>query len=56
MATTKENDNFRDEIFSRYALDDAIDWINSNLEPEEVFNEKQLENWAIENGYIREVV
>jgi hypothetical protein len=33
-------------------LEDFVDWIRDNLEPEEVFNEHNLESWAESNGRI----
>jgi len=36
---------------SNSALDNAISWIQDNLEPDDVFSEKKLQEWAEENGY-----
>ncbi len=33
-------------------LDDITGWINSNLDPDDVFDESILERWADENGFI----
>lgn len=33
------------------ALDSAIEWISKNLNPDEVFDTKDLENWAESNGF-----
>lgn len=41
-------------ILSDSALDIAIDWIGMNLNPDEVFSEKDLKEWAENNGYIKE--
>ena len=35
-------------------LEDVIDWMKLNLRPEQIFNESDLENWAENNGYIKE--
>jgi hypothetical protein len=35
-------------------LEDAVDWISGNLSPEEVFSEKDLDDWAISYGYTKE--
>lgn len=35
-------------------LNDAIDWICSNLEPDDVFSDTQLDMWAKDNGYVPE--
>jgi hypothetical protein len=36
--------------FGMYFLDDIIDWIQKNLEPDDVFTDKQLLAWAYESG------
>jgi hypothetical protein len=37
-----------------FSLEDATEWIRKNLPPEEVFEQKDLERWAEENGFIKE--
>ena len=32
-------------------LDMAIDWIKSNLTPDDVFDDDVLKEWAIDNGF-----
>ena len=32
-------------------LDEIIDWVDVNLDPEEVYTTKRLEQWAYENGF-----
>lgn len=54
MAGSKENKNFADSIFPAYPLDEAISWIQSNMEPEDVFSEEQLEAWARDCGFTQE--
>lgn len=51
MATEKQNKDFLNELEVQWLLDDAIDSINNNLDPEDVFDEKTLEDWAIENNF-----
>lgn len=42
-----------DELkMSSSTLDNAISWMQSNLEPDDVFTEKQLAAWAERNGYV----
>ena len=40
--------------FGNEVLDYIIDWIESNLEVEDVFDDKELEEWAESRGYIKE--
>jgi len=54
MASTSE----QDEAFAKAAglstvLDTAIDWINANMDPEEVFDESKLKGWAEGQGYTK---
>jgi hypothetical protein len=32
-------------------LDDIVEWIDLNLDPEEVYTGSRLEQWAFENGF-----
>ena len=38
----------------KYPLDTTIEWIQNNLEPEEVFDEATLKSWAKNNGFVEE--
>lgn len=51
MASVSENKEFTSEVFSSWPLDDAIDWISNKMEPEDVFSEDHLSQWAENNGY-----
>lgn len=37
----------------KLALEVAIEWMQQNLEPEDIFSEKQLSNWAAAAGYVK---
>lgn len=52
MATVKQNNEFVQATRVQYPLDEAIDWIQSNLSPEDVFNPDALEAWADRNHYV----
>jgi len=44
-----------DEVrMSNGTLDNAIYWIARNLNPDDVFSDKDLEAWAEANGYTKE--
>lgn len=52
MATTVRQDSeFVSAVIGSSLLEEAIDWIQSNMNPEDVFDEKDLATWAEENGY-----
>ena len=53
MASATENDNFKKALFPDWPLDDVVDWIKANMEPEDVFTETALESWAEQNEYAR---
>lgn len=55
MIGSRLEKDFVDSVVSSNLLAEAIDWIQSNLEPEDVFSEKQLGDWAAENDYVKEV-
>jgi hypothetical protein len=42
---------FKDDMIRDTLLEESIEWIQSNLEPEDVFNALALEVWAEDNGY-----
>lgn len=56
MAGHNENMNFAKAVLPKYPLDDAINWIRTNLPPEDVFSDDQLiewaNDWAINNNYV----
>lgn len=60
MPTARQDEQFIDQVvkpateFSSEFLDKAIDWIESNLEPNDVFSDKELGAWAEANGYIKQ--
>jgi len=54
MATRKENEKALADILPTYLLDAFIDWIASNMEPEDVFPKTALSEWAVQNGYVKE--
>ena len=54
MANTKQNDEFANHMRAAWPLDDAIEWIKNNLSPEDVFRQKDLDQWAEENEYTKE--
>lgn len=49
MLTFNENRNFLEYLTPAHPLDTALEWIKSNLRPEDVFDKSELEEWAIDN-------
>jgi hypothetical protein len=63
MSTARQDNNFSSLMedlletkvtVSGLALESAIDFISSEFEPEDIFTEKQLTDWAERNGFIKE--
>lgn len=64
MPTRTQDDKFASEMkdlveiqefkIDKAALDVAIEWISSNLDPEDVYSVTALEVWARTNGFIKE--
>jgi hypothetical protein len=52
--TSKQNSSFVDTVMVNAPLDEAVEWINNNLDPKDVFDEAKLEAWAENNGYKKE--
>lgn len=53
MTTYKQREQFVDSMIPSSLLQDAIDWISTYLSPEEVFSTDQLDEWALENDFMR---
>jgi len=62
MPTRSQDKEFAEEMkdsvdfvqMSNGALDNAINWIDNNLDPEQVFSSSKLETWAENNGYTKQ--
>lgn len=57
MTSVNQDNDFIKRIvlpsISSDLLGDAISWINTNLSPEDVFDKKFLDEWAEEEGYVK---
>ena len=51
LSTIRE---FKEAVIGDSILHDSIDFIGSNLDPEEVFDQERLEEWAYSNGFTKE--
>uniref|UniRef100_A0A6M3KFZ1 Uncharacterized protein n=1 Tax=viral metagenome TaxID=1070528 RepID=A0A6M3KFZ1_9ZZZZ len=54
MTTVKQDQEFVKHLISEELLEIAIEWIADNLEPEDVFSEKALIEWAKSAGFIED--
>lgn len=55
MTTGKQDRDFINEMMASDLLERAIEWIQRNLNPEEVFKDHDLRTWARDNGFIENV-
>ena len=49
--SAKQNEDFTAAIMPQYPLDDAVEWIQKNMEPSEIFEDDALEAWAESAGW-----
>lgn len=56
MPSKRDNERFVESLFNGSTLlDTALEWIRDNMKPNQVFDDKDLEGWAEENGFEKEV-
>jgi len=48
----KQDRDFIEELIGLAALENAIDWVNKNLEPDDVFSDTRLRQWAVDNDMV----
>lgn len=53
MITYRQREAFNERMIPSTLLADAIDWIAENLPPEEVFSVDDLDEWALDNEFVR---
>jgi hypothetical protein len=46
MTSSQQDQRFIESVISSRLLEQSIDWIKSNMEPEDVFESSQLISWA----------
>lgn len=52
---SRDENSFNNYVFGgSFLLESSIEWIQSNLNPEDVFSKENLEIWAEENGFVEE--
>jgi hypothetical protein len=50
--TTNEDADFIKAMISQTLLEEAADYIADNFEPDDVFPEQKLRDWAVDNGFV----
>ena len=50
MATTQQGKDFGWEFF-----DQIVEWVGGYLYPEDVFDEKKLNEWALNNDFVEDI-
>jgi len=53
MPTKRQSEEFKDDLLGSDLLEVAINWISRKLEPSDVFDEKDLIDWAESMGYVK---
>ncbi len=48
----KQSQYYLKNDFGNKFLGEVLDWVESNMSPDDVFSEEKLEEWAEEAGYI----
>ena len=51
MSTNRQDKAFLEEVIGTAILETAVDWIQKNMAPDDVFHISDLKVWAEENGY-----
>jgi hypothetical protein len=52
--SARQDSDFIREVISSTLLEQAMQFIADNFEPEDIFEEDVMREWANENGYIKE--
>ena len=52
--TVKEDREFLESVISTSLLEDAIDFIKDKYPADEVYGRDVIEDWALDNGFVRE--
>lgn len=52
MPSNKKYKDFIEWIIPTSILDEAVQWISVNMNPDDVFSTSDLNDWALNNGFI----
>jgi len=54
LISCRDKSSFIEHLISDDLLELAVDWISTDLEPDDVFTFAQLKEWAMSNGFVEE--
>lgn len=54
MISNADGKAFAEALIPTNLLDDAVSWIQDNVDPVDVFTREQLSDWALNNGFVEE--
>ena len=54
MTTAQQDRDFIGYIINSSLLEEAVEWIAKNLNPDDVFAFSKLADWASDNGFMEE--
>jgi len=54
VVNSRQEKAFMDVVILDGLLEESINWIRLNMNPEDVFPEEELEYWAENNGFVKE--
>lgn len=49
VTSVRQDDAFLESVISKTLLEESIDWIISNMSPDDVFSESDLKQWVTNN-------
>ena len=52
MTTVQQDRDFISDVINDELLEEVVSWIESNMDPEDVFSVSTLRQWAEDNGWV----
>jgi hypothetical protein len=49
-----QDSEFIEAMGLKYLLEQAADYIAANFDPDDVFSEEKLKEWALDNGFVED--
>jgi hypothetical protein len=51
--TTREDEDFVSAMDLKHLLERAAEYIAGNFDPEDIYPEEKLREWALDNGFVK---